>query len=382
MLSFLEIFFAACLGCSAWTYRPSSRNQISADYSRTIPSHQISTPRQSPTSVSSRLSLMFSVSNSRTTARLPHNGEGVRLHSVTPRTAGNQGWITIETVFIQLNTSLTPSGHFPAYWNESLPGKGEVRLGYDAAVCVQKYEPWIIEAYNSSTGSSFALRIVEKGDGSTSAAPSGNIRGAPIANTRYLNATGKDFVFSTVHNNSVTRFWEANDYLGHYSMGHCAPTPTVGPVMRPHTSFIQPLSIPQIVSFTEGTGLQGYVELSPDRFAAIRARADAVNVLPYLAGSGAVVAQSYRDETLAFATYKPWQLIALPILVWILGVIGELFVPALPLKVPRREFGVYSWLALFRSQARGLNRIPCTRTNRQLTSRSYDWRRLMVSISS
>jgi len=62
----------------------------------------------------------------------------------------------------------------------------------------------------------------------------------------------------------------------------------------------------------------------------------------------------YSDETLAYTTYKPRQLIILPLLVWILGIIGELFVPALPFNTPRRKFGLYSWLALFRFQARGL----------------------------
>jgi len=76
-------------------------------------------------------------------------------------------------------------------------------------------------------------------------------------------------------------------------------------------------------------------------------------------GSGPLVAQSYADETLAYTTYKQWQLIGLPILVWILGIIGELFVPTLPLNIPRREFGVYSWLALFYSQVCGLGRVPC-----------------------
>ena len=61
-----------------------------------------------------------------------------------------------------------------------------------------------------------------------------------------------------------------------------------------------------------------------------------MNVLPYLVGSGPVVAQSYEDETLAFTTFEPWQLIGLPMLIWILGIIGELFVPVLPLNIPRR----------------------------------------------
>ena len=332
--------------------------------------------------MSSRLSLTPFVPNPWATARLPQNGEAVRLHSITPQVAGEQGWVTVETVFIQLNTSLTPSGRFPAYRNESLPGGGTVRLGYDAAVCVQKYEPWIVDAYNTSTGSSFVLQIVEKQNGNTSLSPSGTIRGAQIENTRYLNATGKDFVFSTVHNSSVIRFWEANGYQGRYPLGSYAPTPTVGPVVPPRTTSLLTWPTPQIVSFTGGTGLDGYIELSPDLFAAIRARVDAVNVLPYLVGSGPVVAQSYGDETLAYTTYKPWQLIILPVLVLILGTIGELFVPTLPLGIPRREFGVYSWLALFQSQVSGIGHVPYTRTNRTLTSRSCNLRGLMTSISS
>ena len=69
------------------------------------------------------------------------------------------------------------------------------------------------------------------------------------------------------------------------------------------------------------------------------------NSLPYLAGS--VIAQSYMDETLAYTTYERWQLIGLPIPVWVLEVIGELLVPTLPFDIPRRGFGVYGWLALF-----------------------------------
>jgi len=69
-------------------------------------------------------------------------------------------------------------------------------------------------------------------------------------------------------------------------------------------------------------------------------------------GSGPVVAQSYQDETLAYVTYVQWQVIGLLVLIMILGIIGGLFVPTLPLSMSRRGFGVYSWLALFQSQVR------------------------------
>jgi len=134
---------------------------------------------------------------------------------------------------------------------------------------------------------------------------------------------------------------------------------------------------------SEDTESRGYTRLSPDRVAIILARAGAVNVLPCLAGSGFVVAQSYEDETLAYTIYKPWQLIGLSVLIWILGSIGELFVPRLPLDIPRREFGIYSWLALFRSQVRGLSCAPCApRANRASMSRSCNLSQLMTSLNS
>jgi len=304
------------------------------------------------------------------------------LSAVTSHLASDQGWVTVETVSIQLNTSLTPSGRFPVYSDLSWLATGN-RIGYDAVVCVQKYEPWIVEAYNTSTGSSFALQIAGKGNVNIAPSPSGSIQGARIEGARYLNATGKDFVFSMVHNASIERFSDVNLYQGRKPGGiYYTPTPTVGPTMPPRPTSLLTRSIPQIVSFSEGTGLDGYVELSPDRVAAFRARAGAVNVLPYLVGSGPVVAQLYRDETLAYTTFKPWQLIAVPVVVLILGTVGELFVPALPLGIPRREFGIYSWLALLRSQARGLSRVICTSADRASIFRSCNLRGLMTSVSS
>ena len=98
----------------------------------------------------------------------------------------------------------------------------------------------------------------------------------------------------------------------------------------------------------KGVGLCGFVCASVTVYVRdTYGRVSAANALPFLAGSGPVVAQLYGDETLAYTAFNPWQLISLPVLVWILGVIDESFVPALPFNTPRREFGVYGWLALF-----------------------------------
>ena len=74
------------------------------------------------------------------------------------------------------------------------------------------------------------------------------------------------------------------------------------------------------------------------------------------------------------------QLLGLPIFVLILGIIGELFKPALPFNIPQRGFGVYSWLVLLQSQACGLGHVPYARANWTLRFRGYGLRRLMSSI--
>ena len=173
--------------------------------------------------------LAFFLSNPNITVKWWDNGVA---HSFQTRTIigaiGDQGWVTVETVLIRLNTTYTPSGRFPVYSNESVPDANGVqtRIGYDAAVCVQKYEPWIIEAYNTTIGSPSALRIVDKVYDGTSSLPSGHIRGDPIVGTRNLNTTGKNPAFYVAHDNSINQMVKDNGRDFFY-----VPSPTVGPIV-------------------------------------------------------------------------------------------------------------------------------------------------------
>ena len=168
------------------------------------------------------------LSNSRTAVQWANNGVAHSFHTRTILDTGgisDRGWTTVETVLIRLNNSLTPSGRFPVYSNQSDANGVETRIGYDAAICVEMYEPWIIEAYNTSVGSPTILRIVEKGYGKTPL-PSGKIQGYPIQNTtRYLNTTGKNPAFFVAHGNSVNQMVKDNGRDFYY-----VPSPTVGPL--------------------------------------------------------------------------------------------------------------------------------------------------------
>jgi len=82
-------------------------------------------------------------------------------------------------------------------------------------------------------------------------------------------------------------------------------------------------------------------------YAKARALADANNVLPYFAGSGLVVARRYHDRVVTSAAINNVLMCITVVGAFIMGLISALFVPRLPLDVPRRGFDLYSWLSAF-----------------------------------
>ena len=81
--------------------------------------------------------------------------------------------MTVDTVLLRFTTDYAPSGCFSISMDVDVDPSGRA-LGYDAAVWMQKYEPWIVETYNTSVVSPSTFRIVEKGNGSNSSS-SGDI---------------------------------------------------------------------------------------------------------------------------------------------------------------------------------------------------------------
>ena len=104
------------------------------------------------------------------------------------------------------------------------------------------------------------------------------------------------------------------------------------------------------VSFTGNIGPKAYTELSPQIYANVRAKIDASNVLPFLSGTGPIVVRAYKDEDLASASFNPYILCGVLGIALVLGVLAGLFVPALPFDIPRRGFGLFSWLAVLQGR--------------------------------
>lgn len=127
-----------------------------------------------------------------------------------------KGWVEIEVVLIRMNNTFTPNGSFPLFGDVD-PVTGS-RIGFDSAVCVESYEPYIVESYNSTGVSPSTTRIVSKGgaiedsDLSPVGAKRRNRLSGELVNTvqRQINSTGKLAAFSIAHENSIDQMVKDN----------------------------------------------------------------------------------------------------------------------------------------------------------------------------
>jgi hypothetical protein len=124
--------------------------------------------------------------------------------------------------------------------------------------------------------------------------------------------------------------------------------------------------VAQLLSYTGGDGPDGYTSLSETLYAQARAMADARNVLPYFAGSGLLLAFQYPDRIVTSVAIFTVPFVVTLIVVCLVGVFAALFVPRLPLSMPRRGFGLYSWVAAFYAKEFVSERTPGIEKNMDL----------------
>ena len=105
--------------------------------------------------------------------------------------------------------------------------------------------------------------------------------------------------------------------------------------------------------FTGNTRSENYTELSLQFYADVRGKVRASYTLPFFSGTRPVVVRAYKDEILASASFDPHVLCGVLGIALALGALAGLFVPALPLDIPRRGFGLFSWVAVLHGQELG-----------------------------
>ena len=110
-----------------------------------------------------------------------------------PISGSGNGWVWTDTVLVRLNNSYIPNAKFPVWSADPIEDASgfSSRIGYDAAVCVEMYEPWIVQTYNSSLGVPTTMTIVGKSDTTDFEADDGNKGPHLDSYTRALNSTGK-----------------------------------------------------------------------------------------------------------------------------------------------------------------------------------------------
>ncbi|QRW13002.1 hypothetical protein RhiLY_12001 [Ceratobasidium sp. AG-Ba] len=245
----------------------------------------------------------------------------------TPAVKGEDGtgWLQIELVLVRLNRAYAENSSFPVkiLADKDYPSP----VGYDAAICVEEFKPYMVDAYNNTAGSPITLGLVHRSldfDRFVSTPEKTVIQDGVQWG---INSTGKYTAYALAHENSRNIIIKDNGRDYWY-----VPNPT-------------------LVSFTNGSGPLGYTKLDPTRLAMSIAKSDSQHLLPYLAGSQPIVARSYPDKTVAYVKISQLWLGILLLIMLTLGYIAAIFVPRLPLGLPKRDFGVFSWLAAIEGDA-------------------------------
>lgn len=228
-----------------------------------------------------------------------------------------KGWVVFDMVMMRLNMTLTPSGSFGVH-------SADQTIGYDSAFCVEVIEPYVVDAYNSTTGHAQTFNVVGRGDLSTLNYDYGKRVGGKLEG---LNNTLS----------SIGRF-------GPYAVGHDSSR---NQIIKDNGRDFQWVPSPTAISWTDGYGPEGYTLLSAERLQASLGKADAAQFLPYLTGSQPVVAYHYTENGVAHAKLLPVPTVLTLTTLWLVGCFCAFFVPRLPLGVPRRDFSLFTWIATF-----------------------------------
>ncbi|CAA7269011.1 unnamed protein product [Cyclocybe aegerita] len=250
----------------------------------------------------------------------------------TPLNMGEEGkgFVTVENILVRLNTTYAPHGKFDVLGPYPLLNEdgNMTYIGYDAAVCVELYEPWVLEVYNSSSGAPATMRIRDA-----------------MATLRDLE--GEDMKGERITDPLVSRGLNSSHMWSAYVAGH---QNSVNQIIKDNGRDFYYVPSPTLISFTGGQDPFSYTELSTAYYAKARALADAGNVLPYFVGSGMSVARQYHDRQSTTAVINKLYTLLVFLVVFLMGAISAFFVPRLPLDIPRRGFDLYSWMTAFQAQ--------------------------------
>ncbi|CAD6976165.1 unnamed protein product, partial [Tilletia controversa] len=241
----------------------------------------------------------------------------------TPGSAG-RGWVSLEVVLIRLNPELAgPGAKFGMVANVTDNNGNFGNVGYDVGVCVERFDPYIVEVYQGRSVQSISI-LSQAADSSSE---TGLLRSSLVSpgSSTNLSSLGKNAAYTVAHENARNALLKDNGRDSSW-----VPNPTL-------TS----------MSSGGGGGPAGYGVLDPERLADMLASADTRLLLPYLVGRGKIEARSYELKQIArISCILPLLNIVFGAIVGC-GLLGIFFVPRLPAGLPRRSTSPISWLVAF-----------------------------------
>ncbi|KDQ11376.1 hypothetical protein BOTBODRAFT_459445 [Botryobasidium botryosum FD-172 SS1] len=229
-----------------------------------------------------------------------------------------QGWMLVDVHLVRINTAIPRNGSFPvtASVNGSL-------IGYDAAVCLEVVEPWILQAYNITGGSPYTTEFFGRGDN------------VDVGAVNQAQRTGPS---SVLDSSSISSVYQAAAYFARRDM------------TAESTGFFY-APTPILVDFTGNNGTNGpaaYTKLSPSSMETMIGGWDSSQALPYLIGTGYVTAQVRQDRIIAAGQVNQLYLGLVLGLILLLGFIADVCIPRLPDGVPLRDFSMFSAISIAR----------------------------------
>ncbi|CAD6951909.1 unnamed protein product [Tilletia caries] len=229
----------------------------------------------------------------------------------TPGSAG-RGWVSLEVVLIRLNPELAgPGAKFGMVANVTDNNGNFGNVGYDVGVCVERFDPYIVEVYQGRSVQSISI-LSQAADSSSE---TGLLRSSLVSpgSSTNLSSLGKNAAYTVAHENARNALLKDNGRDSSW-----VPNPTL-------TS----------MSSGGGGGPAGYGVLDPERLADMLAR------------RGKIEARSYELKQIArISCILPLLNIVFGAIVGC-GLLGIFFVPRLPAGLPRRSTSPISWLVAF-----------------------------------
>lgn len=131
--------------------------------------------------------------------------------NTTPGEDGT-GFVQIETLLVRLNTTYAPNGRFKAFGPRDAFTNSSI--GMDAVVCLEIFEPFVMELYNNTIGEPLSVQVDSKGNviGDVPGRkekkieiklPKHVVVDDPLKDVVRVNSTGLGGVFAPLHANSI-----------------------------------------------------------------------------------------------------------------------------------------------------------------------------------